>query len=277
VAEYRREMDDLAFQRALAALWRLLAETNQYLVERQPWKVIKQEGGTPAVSRVLWNCLEAVRIVTVGLLPVMPKTAVRVLAALGVSALPESLDALAWGGLPNDVPLPEPEPIFPRIDKEAWVAEAEAEAGATTQKKATQEKTQTSKPTQPASVSAGETQKAESRDEEEKGAMIDIEQFFETELKVGTVKVAEPVPKSNKLLRLEVDLGEEEPRQLVAGIAKVYAPEALVGKQVVVVANLQPAKLMGVESRGMVLAASVDGEPVILHPDREVPPGTRVR
>jgi methionyl-tRNA synthetase len=107
--------------------------------------------------------------------------------------------------------------------------------------------------------------------------MIDIEQFFETELKVGTVKLAEPVPKSNKLLRLEVDLGEEEPRQLVAGIAKVYAPEDLVGKQVVVVANLQPAKLMGVESRGMVLAASVDGEPVILHPDREVPPGTRVR
>ena len=108
-------------------------------------------------------------------------------------------------------------------------------------------------------------------------AMIDIEQFFRTRLKVGTVKLAERVPKSNKLVRLEVDLGEGAPRQLVAGIAKAYEPESLVGRQVVVVANLQPAKLMGVESRGMVLAASEDGQPVLLHPDREVPPGTEVR
>jgi methionyl-tRNA synthetase len=109
------------------------------------------------------------------------------------------------------------------------------------------------------------------------GARIDIEQFFRTELKVGTVKVAERVPKSNKLVRLEVDLGEGAPRQLVAGIAKAYEPEALVGRQVVVVANLEPATLMGVESRGMVLAASEDGQPVLLRPDREVPPGTQVR
>ncbi|HEX2165404.1 MAG TPA: methionine--tRNA ligase subunit beta, partial [Thermoanaerobaculia bacterium] len=107
--------------------------------------------------------------------------------------------------------------------------------------------------------------------------VIDIDQFFQTELRVAVVRHAEPVPKSNKLLRLEVELADGERRQLVAGIAKAYAPEALVGRQVVVVANLQPAKLMGVESQGMVLAASVDGEPVLLAPDREVPPGTRVR
>ena len=107
--------------------------------------------------------------------------------------------------------------------------------------------------------------------------MIDIDKFFETELRVATIKVAERVPKSNKLLRLEVDLGSEV-RQLVAGIGKAYEPEALVGRQVVVVANLQPAKLMGVESQGMVLAASPDGgDPVLLHPERAVPPGTRVR
>jgi methionyl-tRNA synthetase len=267
--EYRREMADYAFQRALAALWKLLGEANQYLVEREPWKVIKQEGGTPAVSRVLWNCLEAVRIVTVGLLPVMPKTAARVLAALGVTEVPTSLDALAWGGLPNGVPLPQPEPIFPRIDKDAWVAEAEAEAREVA-------KTAKPKPTG-AEPPAAAVRDDAPQDEEDAGPMIDIKKFFETELKVGTVKLAEPVPKSNKLLRLEVDLGEEEPRQLVAGIAKVYSPEDLVGKQVVVVANLEPAKLMGVESRGMVLAGSVDGEPVLLHPDREVPPGTKVR
>jgi methionyl-tRNA synthetase len=106
--------------------------------------------------------------------------------------------------------------------------------------------------------------------------LISIDDFFQSELRVATVKVAEPVPKSNKLLRLEVDLGDET-RQLVAGIAKAYEPASLVGRQVVVVANLQPATLMGVESQGMVLAASVDGVPVLLHPERPVPDGTRVR
>ncbi len=106
--------------------------------------------------------------------------------------------------------------------------------------------------------------------------MITIDQFFETELRVATITAAEAIPKSSKLLELTVDLGEDEPRQLVAGIAKEYEPESLVGRQVVVVANLQPAKLMGVESRGMVLAASENGPPVLLRPDTAVPNGTRV-
>lgn len=106
--------------------------------------------------------------------------------------------------------------------------------------------------------------------------MIDVEKFFETELKVGTVTAAEPVPKSNKLVQLTVDLGGES-RQVVAGIAREYPAEGLVGRQVVLVANLQPATLMGVESQGMVLAASVDGVPVLLQPDKPVPDGTRVR
>ncbi len=94
---------------------------------------------------------------------------------------------------------------------------------------------------------------------------------------MATVLAAEPVPKSNKLLKLSVDVGEEKPRTLVAGIALAYKPEDLVGRQVVVVANLQPAKLMGVESQGMVLAASLDGKPVLLRPDTQVPNGTRVK
>ncbi len=107
--------------------------------------------------------------------------------------------------------------------------------------------------------------------------MITIDQFFETELRVATITAAEPIPKSNKLLKLTADLGEAEPRQLVAGIAKEYPPESLVGRQVVVVANLQPAKLMGVESQGMVLAAAGGGPPVLLRPDAAVPNGTRVQ
>jgi methionyl-tRNA synthetase len=107
-------------------------------------------------------------------------------------------------------------------------------------------------------------------------AQITIDDFMGVELKVATVRAAEEVPKSSKLVKLTVDLGDEQ-RTVVAGIRKAYPPEQLVGRQVVIVANLQPATLMGVESQGMVLAASQEGEPVLLHPDREVPPGTRVR
>jgi methionyl-tRNA synthetase len=107
--------------------------------------------------------------------------------------------------------------------------------------------------------------------------LVSIDRFAEVRLVVGVVREAERVPKSKKLVRLMVDLGEPELRQIVAGIAGRYEPESLVGRRIVVVANLQPAKLMGVESRGMLLAASVDGEPYLLSPDGEVPPGTGVR
>lgn len=106
--------------------------------------------------------------------------------------------------------------------------------------------------------------------------MITIEDFFQSQIRVATVTAAEPIPNSNKLLKLTVDLGDES-RVLVAGIAKDYAPAELLGRQVVMVANLQPARLMGVESQGMILAASVDGKPVLLQPDQEVPNGTSVK
>ena len=106
--------------------------------------------------------------------------------------------------------------------------------------------------------------------------MIDIEQFFETQLRVATVTAADPIPNSKKLVKLTVDLGNET-RVLVAGIAREYECEQLLGRQIVMVANLQPAKLMGVESQGMVLAASVDGTPVLLRPDESVPNGTPVK
>lgn len=244
-ADYRKAMEDLAFSRALESLWRLLAEANQYLVAREPWKLIKSEGATPRLSRILWNGLESVRIVATGLLPFMPRMASQVLAAVGTRTPPRSLDALAWGGTPTGADLPEPVPLFPRIDKEAYLAEGKKE------------------------------EKLETVAEEK--TPISIDQFFQAELKVATITAAEPVPKSNKLLKLAVDLGEGSPRTLVAGIALAYHPEELVGRQVVVVANLQPAKLMGVESQGMVLAASLDGRPVLLHPGAPVPNGTRVK
>jgi len=247
VAEYRAAMEELAFSRALEALWRLLAETNQYVVAREPWKLIQSEPGGERLSRILWNGLEAVRIVCTGLLPFMPQVAPKVLAAIGAPGEGLSLANLAWGGLQTGAPLSAPQPLFPRADKAQFLAAA---PGAATP-----------------SMQAG---KGDS-------GLIDIEQFFQTQLRVGKVVAAERVPKSDKLIKLQVDLAEEQPRQLVAGIGKAYEPEALLGKLVVVVANLKPAKLMGVESQGMVLAATRDGVPVLLHPGDEVPPGTLVK
>ncbi len=249
VPEYRAAMDELAFSRALEALWKLLNEASQYLMTREPWKVVKEEGPSERLSRILWNGLESVRIVATGLLPFMPRVAPQVLAAIGVTDVPASWSALEWGATPNGAELPEPKPIFPRIDKKEYLGAAPAPA----------------------------PKAARSASPVEEKALIAIDKFFETELKVGTVLTAERVPKSEKLIKLQVDLAEETPRQIVAGIGLAYQPEELVGKQVAVVANLQPAKLMGIESQGMVLAASIDGKPVLLHPDKAVPAGTQVK
>ncbi len=246
LAEYREAMDALAFHRALRSLWRILAEVNQYLVSRAPWKALKEGPADDAVSRVLWNGLEGCRLVAAGLVPIMPELAPRILKAIG-AGVPESLEGLEWGGLPLSAELPERQALFPRIDKKAFLA-GEALVSAVPPVEDTKE-------TEP---------------------MISIDEFFRTELKVADVVAAERIPKSKKLLKLTVRLGEEE-RTVVAGIAEAYEAEDLVGRQVVVVANLQPAKLMGVESQGMVLAASVDGRPVLVHPAQEVPGGTPVK
>jgi len=244
VDDYRAAMDDFAFHRGLEALWRLLAEANQYLVAEEPWKRLKDETAKAAVGEVLFRVGEAARIVAVGLLPVMPEKAAEALRALGAE-VPESLDALEWGGLPTGAEVSKGGAVFPRIDKDKYLA------GLAEEKK---------------------------RAAEEEDTLIDIDQFMDVELRVAKVVEAERIPKSKKLLELRVDLGEEAgPRTLVAGIALAYEPETLVGRQVVVVANLKPAKLMGVESNGMVLAASGEGQPVLLHPESEVPVGTRVK
>jgi methionyl-tRNA synthetase len=250
VTEYNSAMEQLAFQAALRSLWRLLAEANQYLVTREPWRVIKSDGPSESLSRVLWNGLESVRIVATALLPFMPGTVAKVLRGIGAGAPATSLTALAWGGMPNGVELPALEPLFPRIDKEKYMSEIAPTPAA---------------PTADAATATNQ---------------IDIQQFLATELKVGKVVACEAVPKSEKLLKLRVDLGEPAgPRQVIAGIAKAYRPEELVDTEVILVANLKPAKLMGMESQGMVLATTdADGQPILLRPHKAgSPPGTRVK
>ncbi|HVS02814.1 MAG TPA: methionine--tRNA ligase [Thermoanaerobaculia bacterium] len=270
VADYRAAMDDLAFHRALEALWRLLAETNQYLVAHEPWKLLGQEAERDRLAEILRSGLEAVRIVAVALLPLMPEKARQVLVALGAEQ-PEAagLEDLAWGSLPAGAPLAAVEALFPRVDKDEYLAALTAEAP---------------QPDASPAPAAGEPPPVAgggAPQQREEGAVagerIGIDQFMAVDLRVATVTAAQEIPGSGKLLQLTIALGDGEERTLVAGIKKQYAPQELVGTQVVVVANLEPATLMGVTSQGMVLAASVDGAPVLLRPETPVPDGTRVR
>ncbi len=250
-AEWQAAMADCQFNRALEAVWRYLTEINGYVVSREPWKIRKVEGADSArLHRVLSAAAEGVRLSAVMLSPFLPKTSRKIFESFGMEAKDPSAADLDWGRLPVSRPMPEMPALFPRADAEAYF----------------KEKDMTTTPT------AGEPAAAPADDR------IAIEDFQRVRLRTARIVAAERVPKSNKLMRLEVDLGDER-RQIVAGIAAQYEPEALLGRNVVVVANLKPAKLMGVESNGMVLAASVGeaGAPVLLDVPADVPPGSKVK
>ena len=252
--EWRNAMEDFSFNRALEAVWRYLAQINGYVVAREPWKVRKEEGATPRLERILYAAAEGVRVAAVMLSPFMPGTARRIFATFGLPAEDPAPGALRWGRLPLGVPMEEAPPLFPRIDQAEYFDRKEARPMNDV----------------PAPPAASTTPPTDER--------ISIEDFQKVRLVTARVLAAERVPKSNKLLKLRVDLGTEE-RQLVAGIAATYEPESLVGRNVVVVANLKPARLMGVDSDGMVLAATVGtaGEPALLEVPEGVPPGSRVK
>jgi len=260
VPEYLKSMEELAFQRALDAAWKLLVAVNGYIVNREPWKKFKETGADESLSRVLWNTLEAQRIVWVMMAPFMPSTTREALTRLGADPDLIGADALRWGGLPTGAAVRVTDPIFPRIDIAAYIGGS------------MEEKTETPAPPVADAGPPIETTQAAPPDM----AKISIDQFMEVDLRVAEVRAAERVPKSKKLMKLTVFTGDEE-RTIVAGIATKYTPEELVGRKIVIVANLQPAKLMGVESNGMVLAASLDGEPSLLSVDPSVPAGTKVK
>ncbi|HUR80396.1 MAG TPA: methionine--tRNA ligase [Thermoanaerobaculia bacterium] len=256
VPAYLRHMDDLAFQRAIESAWELLTEINSYIVTREPWKHFKENGADDALSRILWDVLEALRIVWVMMAPFLPGSTREALARLGAN--PDAINAadLEWGGLPANAPLRVADPIFPRADVAQYIGE---------------KKVDEQQPQQPTPPPIETTQAVVPG-----VAKIGIEQFMAVDLRVAEVRAAERVPKSKKLIQMRVFTGDEE-RTIVAGIGTKYSPEELVGRKVVIVANLQPAKLMGIESNGMVLAASIDGEPSLLSVDAAVPAGTKVK
>ena len=236
-ADVATAMDEFAFHRALAAIWEFVGVVNRYVDTTQPWALAKDPGKKDRLDAALATLAESLNVLGIILTPFLPDAAVRIRGALGQSGEPKLADAV-WGRLATGAPVQKLSGLFPRIDdKKAPAAAATATADATPR--------------------------------------IKIDEFGKVELRVAEVIAAEPLPKSKKLLKLTVSLGQEQ-GTVVAGIAEHYAPAEIVGKKVVIVANLEAAKLMGVESNGMVLAASAGGKLSVLTLDRDLPPGAKV-
>jgi methionyl-tRNA synthetase len=270
VARYRRAMDALALHEGAAAIFDLVDATNQYIAETQPWSLARQDGGAARLAEVLGGSAEAVRLIGVMLLPVMPASGREILRRVGEVREPAALrldvDAVWSAGGARRIA--KTDPLWPRLEeKESTDMATDKAAGATP----------------PAGSGGGGTSAAPEQASAAPPAVptgderISIDEFMKVDLRVARIVAAERVPNSRKLMKMAVDLGTEQ-RTLVAGIADAYTAESLVGRAVVVVVNLKPAKLMGIESDGMVLAASPEGgKPVVVGFDEAPPLGSRVR
>lgn len=240
-------MDEFRIADAAECVFNMLSRANKYIDETTPWILAKDEGQRERLGTVLYNLLEVIRIGAVLLYPFMPDTCDEIMRELNTSYNTyESIES--FGALVSGATLPENKVLFARIDEKKMLEEIEAE------------------------LKAKEEQKIE---KPEGCAIIGIDKFAEIELRTATVIDCERVPKAKKLLKLQLDLGYEK-RQVVSGIAKFYEPEDLIGKKVIVVANLAPAKLCGIESEGMILASGEETIRVVFL-DKDTPNGERVR
>ena len=276
IREFGVLFDQFQFSRALETAWGLVATVDRYIVENEPWALGEKsdDESRARLATVLYTSAEALRIATALAHPVMPDATAKIWTQMGLGDIKKlALADLAWGQLPLGTKLGEVSPVFPRADKSAIERMQKMEDQ---QKPAVEEPkapvvAAVEKPVAAAQPPAAAT--ALSAD----GGKITIDDFSKIELRVGVVNVAERVPKADKLLRLEVDIGTEV-RQVLAGIAEAYAPETLIGRKVVIVANLAPRKLRGLESNGMIVAASLEGgKPVLASFLEDVPIGARLK
>ena len=280
IREFGTLFDQFQFSRALEAAWALVAAVDKYIVENEPWSLGEKqdEDSRSRLATVLYTAAEALRITTALAYPVVPDAAAKIWLQLGLGDIKKlALAELAWGQLPLGTRLGEVQPVFPRADKSAVERMQKMEEE---QRSAPVAETAVAAPAPAnapqaapvAAVAAAVPTAAAAANDK-----ISIDDFAKIELRVGLVKVAERVPKADKLLRLEVDIGSET-RQVLAGIAEAYAPESLIGRKVVIVANLAPRKLRGMESNGMIVAASLeDGKPVLAGFLEDVPVGARLK
>jgi methionyl-tRNA synthetase len=272
IAEFSAQFEQYQFSRALESAWGLVAAVDKYIVENQPWALGEKddEGSRARLATVLYTSAEALRIVTALAHPVMPEATTKIWTQLGLGDIKSfRMAELKWGQIPLGTKLGTVEAVFPRADKSA----IERMQAIEEQQRGAPLVVETAPRTAPADAVAATPKPAGAPPE----GTISIDDFAKVELRVGQVKVAEKVKGADKLLRLEVDLGTEV-RQVVAGIAESYAPEALIGRKVVIVANLAPRKLRGLESNGMIVAASPEGGKAVLAAFLEdVAVGTRLK
>lgn len=237
-------MNGLEFNRTLQSIWEVIGAGNKYIDESSPWSLARDESKRERLKTVLYNSAELLRLISLYIFPFMPSTASKIWEQLGIDMEepPSDLkEETCWGGLTPGIRIKKGDPLFPRIDKKGIVKKEEKRA----------EDTIT-------------------------GGTITIDEFSRIRLCTGKILSAEKISGSKKLLKLIVDTGDRH-RQLVAGIGADYQPHDLIGRNVVIVANLKPARIMGVESQGMILAAENDGILSLISPDRELPPGSRVK
>jgi methionyl-tRNA synthetase len=317
IAAFGPDFDELNFSEGLKALWVLVAEIDGYLTANAPWKRPPdrtEADHADLQARVLATAAESIRIVTALVYPILPDAAAKVWRQLGLGDIQDAarqafLTDVAWGGLKAGTRFEDPAPLFPRAEKDAVErmqnledennrsavqAAGGQEPAANSAPEAppaalaigpepappapTAAPAPAAAPELPALARAAETPVPAAPAESPAAPQyIGIDDFAKVELRVAQVLVAERIPKADKLLRLEVDLGFEK-RQILAGIAQYYEPEELIGRKIVIVANLAPRKMRGLESNGMLLAASLpDGAPVLAGFLEEVPIGARLK
>ncbi|SHF13299.1 methionyl-tRNA synthetase [Marinitoga hydrogenitolerans DSM 16785] len=254
IEKYENYMDKYLFTHALESLWELVRFTNKYIDLTEPWLLGKDESKKARLATVMYNLMDSIRIIALLISPIMPETTMKILGKLSIEN-PENYikdKNIRIGLLPVGNKINIGDPIFKRIDVKNW-------------KKVIIMKRE-------------ENQMEEKKNNEEiiENVLIDIDYFKNVDLRVAEILEAEKVKKSRKLIKLQLDLGELGKRQIVAGIANHYEPERLVGKKIIVVANLKPAKLMGVESHGMLLAAKIKDKLVLLTVDGDIEPGAKI-
>jgi methionyl-tRNA synthetase len=254
----------LNFSKALETIWSLISAVDKFIVERAPWNLAKS-GDTAKLADTLYTAAEALRIVTALVFPVIPESAAKIWAQLGFRTPLDAIRTadLDWGKLASGQEIEPASGVFPRADVRTMIEKMkEGEAAELVR----QQTLMGVKPAPPVSVAA------------DGSSHISIDDFAKVDLRVGEVKTANAVKGADKLLHLQVDIGEPQPRSIVAGIALAYKPEALVGRKVVIVANLAPRKLRGLESQGMIVAASLEGgNPVLASFLEDVPVGARLK
>jgi methionyl-tRNA synthetase len=267
-----RAFDAFEFSKGLEAIWAMLSAADKFIVEQAPWKLAKAgDEAAQQLNDALYASAETLRIAVALLHPIMPESTVKIWEQLGMTSDLASLELakLDWGQLPADQKIGQIAPVFMRIDAKSAI-----------ERMRELEEVETAR--QAKLLGKGVPEKAEPAETEGTIAppspKIDVDDFFKVDLRVGKVLSAEPVKGADKLLHMKVDIGEPEPRTIVAGIALVYKPEEMVGRKVVIVANLQPRKLRGIESNGMIVAGSLEGgKPVLAGFLEDVPVGARLK